>query len=113
MSKREEKTEQAVPVEEGFDSVFIEEEDGTEREYRVLMYLEPDGLEHKYVILEPADASDDDDEIQLEAYRYTEQDDVLQLEPIPDENEEEWNMVLETFDALCEDEDGEPLEEHK
>jgi hypothetical protein len=93
--------------EDDVERVFIEDEEGNTHEYEVIMYLQPDGSEHQYVILLQVDGENEEDEDELEVvpFRYTEEGDELKLFPL--ESEEEWQIVTETFHALYNAEEDE------
>jgi uncharacterized protein YrzB (UPF0473 family) len=53
------------------------------------------------MFVSPVEEEAEDEEYQeVMAFRYTEENGELQLEMIDEENEEEWNMVEETFNTL-------------
>ncbi|MEB3101993.1 DUF1292 domain-containing protein [Ferviditalea candida] len=76
--------------------IYIPDEDGNEEEFEVLMKFELDGSDQKYMMLIPSDGEADVDEVY--AFRYEEDGDDITLYTIDDE--EEWNMVEETFHTL-------------
>jgi uncharacterized protein YrzB (UPF0473 family) len=61
------------------------------------MKFEVDGSEHKYMMVVPLE-SDNEEEDEVYAFRYEEEGDDLKLYTI--EDEEEWNIVEETFNTL-------------
>ncbi|WP_207952106.1 DUF1292 domain-containing protein [Paenibacillus turpanensis] len=77
--------------------IFIPDEEGNEEEFEVIMKFEVDGSEAKYMMVVPVD-SDDEEADEVYAFRYEEEGDDLKLYTI--EDEEEWNMVEETFNTL-------------
>ncbi|WP_336784454.1 DUF1292 domain-containing protein [Paenibacillus sp. MMO-177] len=77
--------------------IYIPDEDGNEEEFEVIMKFEVDGSDSKYMMVVPL-ASDNDEEDEVYAFRYEEEGDDLKLYTI--EDEEEWNMVEETFNTL-------------
>ncbi|WP_127579611.1 DUF1292 domain-containing protein [Paenibacillus koleovorans] len=76
--------------------IFIPDDDGNEEEFEVIMKFEVDGSDKKYMMVVPVDGDEDTDEVY--AFRYEEDGEDLQLFTI--EDEEEWNMVEETFNTL-------------
>lgn len=82
--------------------IYIPDEEGNEEEFEVVMKFEVDGSDQKYMMVVPlnADAEDEQDEEadEVYAFRYEEDGDDLKLYTI--EDEEEWNMVEETFNTL-------------
>jgi uncharacterized protein YrzB (UPF0473 family) len=82
--------------------IYIPDEDGNEEEFEVVMKFEVDGSDQKYMMVVPLDSEDESEEVY--AFRYEEDGDDLKLYTI--EDEEEWNMVEETFNTLLEQEDA-------
>ena len=83
--------------EEEAEIIYIPDEDGNDEPFEVIMKFEPDdGTNRKYMMIVPAD--DEDEEQEVLAFRYEEENDEIQLFPI--EDEEEWDMVEETFNTL-------------
>ncbi|QHT62016.1 DUF1292 domain-containing protein [Paenibacillus lycopersici] len=82
--------------------IYIPDEEGNEEEFEVVMKFEVDGSDQKYMMVVPlnVDAEDEQDEEadEVYAFRYEEDGDDLKLYTI--EDEEEWNMVEETFNTL-------------
>lgn len=86
--------------------IFIPDEEGNEEEFEVIMKFEVDGSDKKYMMVVPVDAEEESDEVY--AFRYEEDGDDLQLYTI--DNEEEWNIVEETFNTLMDEFDGDDEE---
>ncbi|ALS27049.1 DUF1292 domain-containing protein [Paenibacillus cisolokensis] len=88
--------------------IYIPDEDGNEEEFEVIMKFEVDGSDKKYMMVVPiGDGDEDAEEDEVYAFRYEEDGDDLKLYTI--EDEEEWNMVEETFNTLLselEDDNG-------
>lgn len=80
--------------------IYIPDEDGNEEEFEVIMKFEVEGSDHKYMMVVPLD-SDDEETDEVYAFRYEEEGDELKLYTI--EDEEEWNIVEETFNTLLEE----------
>jgi len=83
--------------------IYIPDEDGNEEEFEVIMKFEVDGSDNKYMMVVPLD-SEDEEADEVYAFRYEEDGDELKLYTI--EDEEEWNMVEETFNTLLEEMEG-------
>lgn len=86
--------------------IYIPDEEGNEAEFEVIMRFEVDGSDAKYMMVVPTDADEEADEVY--AFRYEEDGEDLKLFTIDDE--EEWDIVEETFNTLMsewEDEEGE------
>jgi uncharacterized protein YrzB (UPF0473 family) len=92
--------------EEEPEIIYIPDDEGNEEEFEVIMKFEVDGSDKKYMMVVPVDAQEESDEVY--AFRYEEDGDDLQLFTI--DNEEEWNIVEETFNTLM-DEDAEEEED--
>ncbi|SEM73354.1 DUF1292 domain-containing protein [Lihuaxuella thermophila] len=90
---------------EGTEFLRIPNEDGSEEVFEILFTFENDETGRKYMFVTPADAEENEDEYQeVIAFRYTEDDQGnLELQMIDEENEEEWDMVEETFNTLMAD----------
>lgn len=84
--------------------IYIPDEEGNEEEFEVIMKFEVDGSEQKYMMVVPVNAEDDETD-EVYAFRYEEDGDDLKLYTI--EDEEEWNMVEETFNTLLSEMDDE------
>ncbi|BBH19314.1 UPF0473 protein [Paenibacillus baekrokdamisoli] len=83
--------------------IYIPDEDGNEEEFEVVMKFEVDGSDQKYMMVVPlntdsSEEEEDEEADEVYAFRYEEEGDDLKLYTI--ENEEEWNMVEETFNTL-------------
>lgn len=79
--------------------IFIPDEEGNEEEFEVIMKFEVDDSDKKYMMVVPVDADEESDEVY--AFRYEEDGDDLKLYTIDDE--EEWNIVEETFNTLMDE----------
>lgn len=77
--------------------IYIPDEEGNEEEFEVIMKFDVDGSDQKYMMVVPLN-SENDEEDEVYAFRYEEEGDDLKLYTI--EDEEEWNMVEETFNTL-------------
>jgi len=77
--------------------IYIPDEEGNEEEFEVIMKFEVDGSEHKYMMVVPLESSSEEED-EVYAFRYEEEGDDLKLYTI--EDEEEWNIVEETFNTL-------------
>ena len=77
--------------------IYIPDEEGNEEEFEVIMKFEVDGSDQKYMMVVPL-TGENDEEDEVYAFRYEEEGDDLKLYTI--EDEEEWNMVEETFNTL-------------
>lgn len=91
--------DQNIDVEEP-EIIYIPDEDGNEEEFEVIMKFEVDGSDSKYMMVVPVE-SDEETEEEVYAFRYEEEGDDLKLYTI--EDEEEWNIVEETFNTLLDE----------
>ncbi|MEO3947079.1 DUF1292 domain-containing protein [Gorillibacterium sp. CAU 1737] len=78
--------------------IYIPDEDGNEEEFEVIMKFEVDGSDRQYMMVVPVDAADDEESEEVYAFRYEEDGDDLKLFTIDDE--QEWDIVEETFNTL-------------
>lgn len=98
MSQKDQSSNQEQLLEEP-EIIYIPDEEGNEEEFEVIMKFEVDGSNKKYMMVVPVDADEESDEVY--AFRYEEDGDDLQLYTIDDE--EEWNIVEETFNTLMDE----------
>lgn len=95
-----------VELMDELESIFIPDDEGNEVEFEVIMRFEVDHSDAKYMMVVPADGESEEEE-EVYAFRYEEEGEELKLFTI--EDEEEWNMVEETFNTLMmemEEEEG-------
>jgi uncharacterized protein YrzB (UPF0473 family) len=78
--------------------IYIPDEEGNEEEFEVIMKFEVDGTDKKYMMVVPVEGDEDSDEVYAFRYEEDENGDDLKLYTI--EDEEEWNVVEETFNTL-------------
>ncbi|CAH8708605.1 DUF1292 domain-containing protein [Paenibacillus thiaminolyticus] len=84
--------------------IYIPDDEGNEEEFEVIMKFEVDGSDRKYMMVIPVDSEDEETD-EVYAFRYEEDGDDLKLYII--EDEEEWNIVEETFNTLVSSEEDE------
>jgi uncharacterized protein YrzB (UPF0473 family) len=78
--------------------IYIPDDDGNEDAFEVIMRFElDDGTDRKYLMVVPAE-EDGDEEQEVFAFRYEEENEEIKLFPI--EDQAEWDMVEETFNTL-------------
>lgn len=92
MSKEE------LQEEEQPEIIYIPDDEGNEEEFEVIMKFEVDGSDKKYMMVVPLEGDEETDEVY--AFRYEEDDDGEDLKLYTIEDEEEWNIVEETFNTL-------------
>ncbi len=84
--------------EEEAEIIYIPDDEGNDEAFEVIMRFELyDCTYRKYMMVVPAD-EDGDEEQEVFAFRYNEENDEIQLFPI--EDQAEWDMVEETFNTL-------------
>ncbi|MRG29790.1 DUF1292 domain-containing protein [Laceyella tengchongensis] len=86
--------------------LMIPNEDGTEEKFEILYTFESDETGKKYMFVAPADElenernNEDEEGVEVLAFRYTEEGDDITLEMIEEDNEQEWDLVEEMFNTL-------------
>jgi uncharacterized protein YrzB (UPF0473 family) len=78
--------------------IYIPDDEGNEEEFEVIMKFEVDGSDKKYMMVVPMEGDDETDEVY--AFRYEEDENGDDLKLFTIEDEEEWNIVEETFNTL-------------
>ncbi len=78
--------------------IYIPDEEGNEEEFEVIMKFEVDDSDAKYMMVVPVVGDGSDNEEEVYAFRYEEDEEDLKLYPI--EDDAEWEMVEETFNTL-------------
>ncbi|BBI34819.1 DUF1292 domain-containing protein [Cohnella abietis] len=84
--------------EEEAEIIYIADDEGNDEAFEVIMRFElDDGTDRKYLMVVPAE-EDGDEEQEVFAFRYEEENEEIKLFPI--EDQAEWDMVEETFNTL-------------
>ena len=83
--------------------IYIPDDEGNEEEFEVIMIFEVEDTGAKYMMVVPTDGDGDEEEVY--AFRYEEDEETDELKLYTIEDEDEWNMVEETFNTLLEQED--------
>lgn len=86
------------------DFITIVDEEGNESLYEILFTFESTDYGKNYVLLYPAGASEDED-VELFAYSYVEEEDGTSGDLEPIETEEEWDMIEEVLNTFMDDEE--------
>ncbi|MDO4670464.1 MAG: DUF1292 domain-containing protein [Aerococcus sp.] len=84
--------------------ITLIDEEGNETLYEILFTFHSEDYDRSYVLLVPQETNDDE-EVMVEAYAYTETEDIDdfgELEEI--ESDEEWDMVEEVLNTYLDDE---------
>ena len=93
--------------EQEVEVVTLVDDQGNESLFEILLTI--DGKEEfgkNYVLLVPAGAQEDDNgEIEIQAYSYTENEDGTErdLQPIPEDSDAEWDMIEEVFNSFIDE----------
>ncbi len=91
--------------------ITLVDDDGSESLYEILLNI--DGMEEfgkNYVLLMPVDSDEDEDgEVEIQAYSFTVDENGLEgeLMPIPEDADDEWDLIEEVFDNFMEQQDEE------
>jgi uncharacterized protein YrzB (UPF0473 family) len=91
--------------EEEPEIIYIPDDEGNEEEFEVIMKFEVDGSDKKYMMVVPTDGDEETDEVY--AFRYEEDEEAEDLKLFTIDDEEEWNIVEETFNTLMAEYDEE------
>src|ERR1700736_4959925 len=86
--------------EEQPEIIYIPDDEGNEEEFEVIMKFEVDGSDKKYMMVVPLDGEDDENADEVYAFRYEEDEEGEDLKLFTIDDEEEWNIVEETFNTL-------------
>ena len=87
--------------------ITLVDEQGNETLFEILLTI--DGKEEfgkNYVLLVPVNAEEDENgEVEIQAYAFIENEDGTEgeLQPIPEDSEDEWNMIEEVFNSFMEE----------
>ena len=87
--------------------ITLVDEQGNETLFEI--YLEIDGKEKfgkNYFLLVPVNAEEDEDgQVEVQAYSFIENEDGTggEFQPIPEDSEDEWNMIEEVFNSFMEE----------
>ncbi|MBD0381756.1 DUF1292 domain-containing protein [Paenibacillus sedimenti] len=92
--------------EEEPEIIYIPDDEGNEEEFEVIMKFEVDGSDKKYMMVVPLDGGDEETD-EVYAFRYEEDEDGEDLKLFTIDDEEEWNIVEETFNTLMAEYDEE------
>ncbi|WKF85789.1 DUF1292 domain-containing protein [Lacticaseibacillus pantheris] len=87
--------------------ITLIDDNGNEELYNVLFTFDSDDYGKSYVLLYPEGIDDDDDDVQIEAFSFTpdENGDASAGDLFPIEDDDEWNMVEEVLNTFLADED--------
>ena len=95
-------------MENGENHITVVDENGDEQLYEVLFTFDSEDFNKSYVLYYPVGAEEDGDEeieIHASAYEQNEEGEEGSLEPI--ETDEEWDMIEEMLNTFLEEEEEE------
>ena len=87
--------------------ITLVDDQGNETLFEILLTI--DGKEEfvkNYFLLVPVNAEEDENgEVEIQAYSFNENEDGTEgeLQPIPEDSEDEWNMIEEVFNTYMEE----------
>ncbi|NEW62332.1 DUF1292 domain-containing protein [Granulicatella sp. zg-ZJ] len=84
--------------------ITIVDEDGNEELYQILFTFDSDDFGKSYVLLYPAGTSEDD-EVEIQAYAFKENEEGGAGDLLPIETDEEWDMVEEVLNTFLAEEE--------
>lgn len=84
------------------DFITLVDDQGNEELYKVLFTFDSDDYGKSYVLLYPASA-ENDEQVDIQAYAYQNQDDGSEGELEPIEDDAEWDMVEEVLNTFLDD----------
>lgn len=91
--------------------ITLIDENGNESLYEVLLNI--DGMEEfgkNYVLVMPvSETEDEDEEVEIQAYSFTVDENGVEGEllPIPEDADEEWDLIEEIFENFMEEQEDE------
>lgn len=86
--------------------ITLVDEEGNEELYQILLTFESEEFEKSYVLVHPTTA-DEEEEVEIFAFSYTEADGGLDGQLGDIETDDEWDMIEEVLGAFVEEEDEE------
>lgn len=86
--------------------ITLVDEEGNEELYQILLTFESEEFEKSYVLVHPITA-DEEEEVEIFAFSYTEADGGLDGQLGDIETDDEWDMIEEVLGAFVEEEDEE------
>ena len=89
------------------ERIVIPDENGDEHLFEVLFTFDVEETGKSYMVLEPVGASEEDEEVEVFAFRFEDGEDEEDLALFPIETDEEWDMVEEMLNTFSEQEEEE------
>lgn len=89
-----------------YGQITLVDDQGNEILYDVLLTFDSDEFNKSYLLIAPAEAqADEDGEVEVLAYSFTQKEDGSIDEMFPVETDEEWDMIEEVFYTEFDEED--------
>lgn len=85
--------------------ITLVDEDGNEELYQILLTFESEEFEKSYVLVHPTSTEDQEEEVEIFAFSYTEADGGLEGQLGDIETDEEWDMIEEVLGAFIEEDE--------
>lgn len=89
--------------------ITLIDDHGNETLFEILLTIDgQEEFEKNYVLVVPAGTEEDENgEVEIQAYAYTQNEDGTEgdLLPIPEDSDEEWDMIEEVFNTFVEEQD--------
>lgn len=86
------------------EHITILDEEGNEELFEILLTFESEDFEKSYVLVYPAGSSEED-EIEIQAFSYQENEGGLEGTLSPIDSEEEWDMIEEVLNTFVEEDE--------
>ncbi|MBG9979700.1 DUF1292 domain-containing protein [Facklamia sp. DSM 111018] len=90
--------------EEELNYITVVDEEGNEALYEVLFTFDSEDFGKSYVLIYPAGVSEEED-VELQAFSFVENEDGTSGDLQPIETEEEWDMIEEVLNTFIEEEE--------
>ena len=88
--------------------IILVDEEGNEELYEIILtFEETEDFNKNYVLVIPANANDNEEDVEVLAFSYEETEDGIDGELSDIETEEEWDMIEEVLGAFMEDDEEE------
>lgn len=88
------------------------DENGNEVLYDILLTFDSEEFNKSYILIAPSETSDDDEDVEVLAYSFTEKEEDGSIEDLfPVETDEEWDMIEEVFNTRLDSEDFDDLDD--
>ncbi|EKB56133.1 DUF1292 domain-containing protein [Facklamia hominis] len=97
-------TEKDLHEHEEQEYITVVDEEGNESLYEILFTFDSEDFGKSYVLIYPAGTSEDE-EVELQAYAYQEQEDGTSGDLQPITTDEEWDLVEEVLNTFLDSDD--------